>query len=361
MDVSAKITGIKYSPYLCNELKVFDMSDIGDYLPKRTTFLLNINQYAQIAISLWVSAKRSRSYPNSRIYNCLKYQGKKVTIIPLYKDEGIGGDRDYLQWDTISLMSLLGIYAIISYYVKAVPNPRKPKKITGQKFDMDYIKEELKTLLSYQSDALHWNLLQMDNIYKIGQKALNSYKKISEQLGIEMHSEKAARTKIETLLKNKETFMHSSRQLAQMAQQREMVTIQPKENVSGKKAALNIKNYLGGYYFFTCDEVELSGDNIFLIESKHSKEDKLPSLDDIKEGLIRMILFTNLKNVTVGNKEYSPVAVLKLTTKGEFSLNTLSKIKLTQLKLLKKEAKENGFRVFINNTNLQEISLLNNE
>src|SRR3972149_3865820 len=139
MDVSAKITGIKYSPYLCNELKVFDMSDFGDYLPKRTAFLLNINQYAQIAVSLWVSAKRSRSYPNSRIYNCLKYQGKKVTIIPLYKDEGIGGDRDYLQWDTISLMSLLGVYTIISYYIDAESNPKYSNKITRQRYDIQHI------------------------------------------------------------------------------------------------------------------------------------------------------------------------------------------------------------------------------
>jgi hypothetical protein len=361
MHVSAKITGLKYTPYSYKTLKSFDISDLETCLARGSAFLLNINPYAQVAVSSWVSAKRSRSYPNAKIYECLSYQGKKITIIPLYKDEGKGGDRDYLQWDTISLMSLLGVYTIISYYIKAEPNPRRPNKITKQRFDIAHLNEELNALLSYQSDALHWNLSQIDKIGEIGQKALDSYQNISEQLGIAMHPAKSAKRKIEHLLKNRETFMDSSRELAQKAQQREAITIQPKEKISGTKASLTIKNYLGGYYFFTCDEVEISGDTISLIESKHSKEDELPSLGDIKEGLIRMILFTNLKNVMVGGTEYSPVAVLKLTTNGEFSLNKLNKIKLNQLRLLKKEAKENGFRIFINNTNLQEIEFSDSE
>ncbi len=57
--------------------------------------------------------------------------GKKIRIIPIYKDEGIGGDRDYLQWDTISLMSLFGVHVIISYYIFAQRHPRRADKITA--------------------------------------------------------------------------------------------------------------------------------------------------------------------------------------------------------------------------------------
>ncbi len=74
------------------------------------------------------------------------------------KDEGKEGDRDFLQWDTISLMSLLGVYTIISYYNCAEKSSRYRNKITNQRFDIEHLKKEISKLLSYQSDALHWNL-----------------------------------------------------------------------------------------------------------------------------------------------------------------------------------------------------------
>lgn len=83
-----------------------------------------------------VSSKRTRSYPYARVYDRLAFQGKKVTIIPIFKDEGLDGDRDFLQWDTVSLMSLLGVYVIIGYYVSATPNPNYKNKITNQRFDL---------------------------------------------------------------------------------------------------------------------------------------------------------------------------------------------------------------------------------
>ena len=50
-----------------------------------------------------------------REYNTLS-NGKKITVIPVVKDEGFDGDRDFIQWDTISLMSLLDVYVILAYY-----------------------------------------------------------------------------------------------------------------------------------------------------------------------------------------------------------------------------------------------------
>ncbi|MGC9043411.1 MAG: hypothetical protein ACP5KG_06100, partial [Myxococcota bacterium] len=74
--------------------------------------------------SWWVSPKRTRSYPDARVYDTLSFEGKKVTIIPIINDEGREGDRDFLQWDTISLMSLLGVYVIIGYYKNAEKSKR---------------------------------------------------------------------------------------------------------------------------------------------------------------------------------------------------------------------------------------------
>lgn len=357
MNVLAKITGIKYSPLLCRKLDTFNIEYLDDALSCDGTFILTVDKKRQIAISWWTSAKRTRTYPYARVYNSLSFQGKKVTIIPVVKDEGKEGDRDFLQWDTISLMSLLGVYTIISYYCDAEQSSKYRHKITNQKFDIRQLKKEIYNLLSYQSDALHWNLAQIDNIGEIGQRALNSYVKISRELGVEMHSKASAEKRIQLLLKGKEEFMKLSRELAKNAQNRERLTVQPKERLSGIKGTLTIKNYLGGYYYFTCDEVVIDKDTIYLMEGKHSKQNLIPSLEDIKDGLVKMILFTNLKEVKIEDKEYSPIAVLKLTSDKQFSKGLLGKSQIEHLKLLKKEAEENRFQVLINDINLNDVDI----
>lgn len=357
MDVLAEITGIKYSPFLCRELKIFSVGHLEDALSKSGSFILTVGMKDQISVSWWVSAKRTRSYPYARIYDTLGSQWKKVTIIPLVKDEGKEGDRDFLQWDTVSLMSLLGVYTIISYYNDAEQSSRYEQKITNQRFDIPHLKEEIFNLLSYQSDALHWNLAQIEKVGEIGRRALDSYEKISKKLGVEMHSKESAEKRVDELLKGKEIFMSLSRDLAKKAQNRESITVQPKERLSGIKATLTIKNYLGGYYFFTCDEVTIEEKTIYLVEGKHSKQSLIPSLEDIKDGLIKMILFTNLKGVKIGETEYAPIPVLKLTSDKKFSRGRLKRSQINHLRLLKKEAEKNSFQVLINSTDLQEIEL----
>jgi len=338
MQIYGEITGIKYKPFLCNTLVQYDIEEFDKALSESGSFILEIDKENRIAVSRWVSPKRTRSYPYARVYDTLSFSGRKITIIPVIKDEGKDGDRDFLQWDTISLMSLLGIYVIIAYYVEAVRNPKYTNKITDQKFDTNYIKSEISRLLSYQSDALHWNLEQIDKISQIAILAFDSYNRISKNLRVEMHSMEAAQQRIEELYKEKEGFMKLSRELAYKAQRRESITIQPKESLTGTKGMITIKNYLGGYYYFTCDEVEIHGNELYLIEGKHGTSG-YPSIADVKDGLLKMILYTNLKKVYYNDKEFMPIPVLKLTTKGEPSrfpdyYNTLLK-----------EAEQNNFRI----------------
>jgi DNA-dependent RNA polymerase auxiliary subunit epsilon len=347
MDLSAKIKGIKYKPLLCQNLKIFEFKDLEIALESCTSFILKINEENRVAISWWVSAKRTRSYPYARVYDTLGFTGRKITIIPIFKDEGKEGDRDFLQWDTVLLMSLLGVYVIVAYYIDAKRNKRYRHKITNQRFDINYIREQIKNILSYQSDALHWNLQNFDKISQIGQKALEAYEKISKKLKVQMHSRKSAEKRIAKLLESKEEFIRLSRALAKKAQEREKATVQPKENLSGKKAIITIQNYLGGYYYFTVDEVEIKDNQIFLVEAKHSKTNALPSLEDIKDGLLKMILFTNLESVKFNDKEYVPVAVLKLTVEGGFNENRLSSSQKEILKLLYKEAEINNFQIIL--------------
>ena len=343
--ITAKIKGIRYTPFLCRKLKVYSLSELDKALSSEATFILKVNEKNHIALSWWVSAKRTRSYPYARVYDSLSFGGRRVTIIPVLKDEGKDGDRDFLQWDTISLMSLLGIYVIVAYYKEAKQSSRYEKKITEQRFNVDYLESQITKLLFYQSDALHWNLSQIDMIGEIGNRALDAYNRISKNLGMDMHSKESAKRRIEELKKGKDTFMRLSRNLAALAQKRESVTIQPKEKLKGVKGMITITNYLGGNYYFTSDEVEFHGNDIYLIDAKHSKEKNLPAIGDIKDGLLKMILFSNLDEVKLDGKRYNPIPVLKLTTGTNPSLNDKQK-KL--LEFLKKEAIKNKFKVLLN-------------
>jgi len=81
------------------------------------------------------------------------------------------------------------------------------------------------------------------------------------------------------------------------------------------------------------------------------------SPEDIKDGLIKMILFSNLKEVKIGDKEYTPLPILKLTSNTSFSANNLSSSKIDLLKLLANKSIANKFEVLINDNKLPIISL----
>ena len=167
-----------------------------------------------------------------------------------------------------------------------------------------------------------------------------------------MHSKESAESRIRELKKGKEVFMALSRNLAEKAQKRESITFQPKEKVDGTKAIITITNYLGGNYYFTSDEIRIDENKIYLIEAKHTKEDKIPSLGDIKDGLLKMILFTNLEEVKINDKNVNSIPILKLTTGNNFYIQKINKLQKQVLIYLKKEAQFNNFKILLNQNNL---------
>ena len=122
-------------------------------------------------------------------------------------------------------------------------------------------------------------------------------------------------------------------------------------------------SYLGGEYYFTVDEVQVFERMLYLIESKHSKNALLPSKSDIKDGLLKLILYSNLASLSVKHKNYDSLPVLKLTSaKLNGNLNSTQKAKdiaafakanalndaqIALLKNLFAEAQKNNFIVLI--------------
>jgi hypothetical protein len=310
MNIVGKITGIKYKVLLSEKLKEIDLINL-DINEMPTSCLVNNNQNT-FAISKWVSPKRTRSYPFERVFNTLNIS-KKITVIPIVKDEGLKGDRDFIQWDTVSLMSLLDVFVIFAYYTKA---DKKEQKITNQQFDNDFILSKIKEIEEYHSSALHWNLNELNtNLHDIINKVKMSYDNIAKSTGVKLHDSKGLDNFKEKIGHDVSLFMAFSRGKAEKAQAREFVTFQPKESLATlSKAKVTITNYLGGQYFLTVDEVLLTKDEVKLIEGKHSKNSLLPSKGDIKDGLLKMILYCNLSEVTVNEQNIKSDAILCLTS-----------------------------------------------
>src|SRR5215213_3291275 len=143
----------------------------------------------RLAISKWVSPKRTRSYPYERVYNTFSVS-KRITVIPVVKDEGAAGDRDFLQWDTVSLMSLLDVYVILAYYETAEKHRSRVDKITSQKFNNKFVLNKIREISNYHSSALHWNLNELKGIRQLLERVKENYRKIAARAQVKFHGEK---------------------------------------------------------------------------------------------------------------------------------------------------------------------------
>lgn len=365
MKIKADITGVEYKTLFPNNLKVFELKDFDiNRLP--SSCLIQENHYS-FALSKWVSPKRTRSYPYQRVYDTLAHT-KKITVIPVIKDEGKRGDRDFIQWDTVSLMSLLDVFVIFAYYVDAEPHQTLKNKVTNQQFDNEWVKQKVIEITHYHSSALHWNLKEVEQSLPILiQKTKNACRRLQSQLDIEFHAESGVDRFAAQFAEDVSSFMNTSRQKAKQAQYREKQTVQPKEALSSAtKATITIKNYLGGEYYFTTDETIIKEETLFLIEGKHSIRNLLPALSDIKDSLLKMVLYTNLKHVMVNGEPFVPAPVVKLTSTqivGRYASDNHSislehfiennNFSLKQREIIDNllaEARQNGFAVYIENS-----------
>lgn len=310
MNITGKITGLKYKVLLSDSLKTIDIKNF-DVNKIPSSCLLTDDGYT-FAISKWVSPKRTRSYPFERVFNTLNV-AKKITVIPIVKDEGAKGDRDFIQWDTVSLMSLLDVFVIFAYYGEA---EKKGQKITNQRFDNEYVISKIKEIEQYYSSALHWNLNELNaNLHNVIDKVKSSYAEIEQLTSVKLHNINGLDNFKDKIGKDVSLFMAFSRGKAEKAQLREFVTFQPKESLATlSKAKITIANYLGGQYFLTVDEILLTDNKVSLIEGKHTKNAVLPSKGDIKDGLLKMILYSNLSEVAVNETAIASEAVLCLTS-----------------------------------------------
>lgn len=310
-EISGDISEIKYKQFVNDALRE---SKLENFDINRTpgAFFLSRGM-EKIAVSRWISPKRTRSYPYERVYDTLAFNGKKTTIIPVVKDEGLGGERDFLQWDTISLLSLLDVHVVLAYYDSAEKNARRNDQITTQKLDNNYISARLTEVFDFKGTPREWNEREAKQLKPILEKAKLAYQKISKDTKTYLH-DSAALDELIKYAATPQSFIEFSRRKSQSAQSREFVTEQPKEALStDTKAKVTINNSLFGRYFFTCDETKIENRTVYLIEAKHSARARMPSRNDIKDGFVKLMLYTNLRNVKVGAAPHKLKVQIRLT------------------------------------------------
>jgi VWFA-related protein len=360
-EIRGEVEKVNYKQFVNGKLREVKIDKLN-ISNSPSSFILTDNEN-KIAVSRWLSPKRSRSYPYQRVYETLGFDGKKVAIIPVIKDEGLGGERDFLQWDTISLLSLLDVYVVLAYYDDAIKNTKQNDQITSQKLDNEFVSSKLRELMNFKGTSREWNENEAKNLKNIFMTAKESYARISEKTKTYLHNSDA----IDELINFAETpskFIEFSRQKSSKAQDREFNTLQPKEALdSDTKARVTITNALFGKYFFTCDETKVEEKLVWLIEAKHSQRSVLPSENDIKDGLLKMMIYTNLRNVKIGRGNFESKSALKLTSTkivgnitsdaSETEVANFFKANLFDVKMkgfltkLFQEARENKFTVIL--------------
>ena len=255
------IKGVKYEPCLNpGKLMEYDIAQF-DVNTVKSYGLVNLgNSGNNLAFSKWVSPKRTRTYPFQRIYNTLGLSTKKVTIIPVIKDEGAAGDNDRINAMTFSWMNLMNVYIVLAWYEDARKVDTKDK-ITNQILNVGSVAEKLLEISQFQSTALHWNTNHFEEDFEhIYLNAVESYERISEKENVVMHKTQDHLDMLEKFKVNNKfcvnTFKRSTLSRSHAAALRETVTVHKLESIGeDEKGIFLITNYQGGEYYLTAKHV----------------------------------------------------------------------------------------------------------
>ncbi len=310
------IRNLSYQPCLAPHLTEYTL-DHFDINAAKGYGIVKIGDNT-LGYSKWVSPKRTRSYPYARVYDTY-HLPKRVTIIPVIKDEGIRGDNDRINIITLSLMNLLNVFVILVWYEDAKPHLTREGKVTSQLMPVDYVRDQLKSINNYQQTALHWNLSHFERDFvTVYRNAIESYRRIAAKTGVTMHAESDHLAMLERYIVDDKFHIDSFRKLSltrsKDAAQRETVVQHVLEFLQdGDKAYLSLTNYLGGEYHLTADEVFTEGQTLVIQESKNTTRAKFPSTSDVKDGLLKLILYSNIDELFVDEVRVDFRTQLKLT------------------------------------------------
>lgn len=314
------IRNVNYDPQVRTkplERVAFDDFDINS---APASGIIEFADNTSFGYSKWKSPKPSRTYPSASIYKTYHLQSKRVTVIPVLKDEGKDTpNNDRISSMTLARMNLMGVYIILAWYERAEPHPKGGNKTADHFYNNKFVLERIREIKRAQKSALHWNMMHFKRDFEyVYRQAVESYQNVGKRYSLEMHSAEKHLAILEQYLVdgkfNLEAFARYSSARSSAAAKRESMTAHDLEELlDGDKAYLELENIQGGIYHLTADEVYWEEGRLVIQESKNTTKGKLPSLGDVQDGLFKNILFYSIDELYIGAEPIEFVTRIKLT------------------------------------------------
>lgn len=318
LQLAGFIKGVRYQPTLIKDLPSYALTGF-DINAAASSGIIAVGEGDILSYCKWKTPKRTRIYPFARVYNIYHLNTKQIAVIPIIKDEGAGTQNlDRINFITYSWMNLLNVYIILAWYDDASIRLHEPGRVKDQRLEADFVRARLVELQNYRASALHWNKMHFERDFEhVFHNAVESYRRIEIEKGARFHRIESNLHVLNTYMENGAfsiaAFKANSLPRSEQAARREIQTMHQHERVqAGAKGLFTISNYLGGEYHLTADEVFQEADHLIIQESKQGSG-KLPALDDIKDGLFKLILFANLETLLLNGKPVDFKARLNLT------------------------------------------------
>lgn len=273
----------------------------------RKVFKSKFLENETVAISVWTTPKRTKTYPFARVYDTLSYDGIKITIIPAMVDYGKHGERGKIQPSTVDWMTSIGVYLILGTYVHAEKGKKgkmaanagsktqssegKPKFAQGQKFDTDYLQKQIETIIMTKPDVKEWNEKQLEMIPEFLEKGIEIYKKLGAKLNVPLGNFAKMEYDVRRWTKDSKQFLKDCEEASKGAQNRETVSDHMLEDVPGNKGKINIDFGESRKLYLTSDSMVLEKGTVTLLEGKNTSSGKYPVMGDVKDALIKLMIF----------------------------------------------------------------------
>ncbi len=297
----------------------------------KTSFKSKISNDKIVAISVWTTPKRTKTYPFPRVYSTLGHDGKKITIIPVQASYGKYGDDNKLQPGTISWMSGLGVYVIIGVFTKAKMRPKgktaanaKAGKISTQgkcvftefRFNDEELEEQISKIVSKCPKVEDWNQEQLLKIPSLLELAIAHNRRLGQELQVDVRNFKSLEKKLKGWKTNIPAYLSDCDKESKGAQHREFSSNQKLENVPGSKGKINVDMGNSKMIFLTGDSVSIDKNKkiIEILEGKHSSKGKFPSEDDVLDALFKLMIFKK-SEIKIDGVKYTKKLVCYLSGK----------------------------------------------
>jgi hypothetical protein len=288
------IKNVSYAPQLNDDLMIFEYSDFHvNTVPSQGIIQL---PHEQLSYSIWDSPSQFKSNPFARIYKTFHTANRRITIVPVLKDDGADGKLEYIQYSTLSWMNLANVYIVFAYFDKADRFEKGgQQKLVKQKLNNEIIKSQIERLIPYHSSAIHWNRGQFGDHFKtIYKKAVRAYDKISESTKIDMHPRDVKSDYINKMRMDCRKYEGISIDGLKSADIEKDRNLHENKYDEFPKSVFYLVDGYGGIYYLTAKAVWRSRDTYVIQETRFTRRGFLPALHHIQDGLFRLVFFGNI-------------------------------------------------------------------